>query len=312
MSMKIYRAWAPGPRLARPAPATISLRRKERNKDGNFMKNKTLTITAALLWLAGGVYAGEAAGPSPSPRDRDIKYLTVDGNSVTLEEVKLDGGIPLSTGTPVLPPYIQNNTGPLGDINNAVTTLDNIVNLVDKVFTIIAKNQPVVNTSINYASAVPYGITHWGQLQGWSKPATKRYGFKINNLMSLEVVKLVFQVHWTYNGNVKGVGKFLTGVTVEPLSINTAWGYNVDLTAEVPDSTIANVGTHENPVASMQLKLHWKIHTSIQDTQYTDIFYLQGDGPMEELGIPYRNGLKLANQKEMDAVTERLSNVKFN
>jgi len=276
------------------------------------MKKTSIAAAAALMWLTGGVYASQLPGRALVPGDRDIKYLSIDENTVTLQEIKVALDVSSSTDTPYIPPGIIDTPDPLDDINGAVNTLDSIVNLVDKVFTIIAKNQPVVNTTINYASAVPYGITSWTQMQGWSKPATKRYGFKINNLMGIEVVKLVFQVHWTYNGNYQGKGKFLTGVTVEPLKVDVVWGYNVDLTAEVPDSTIANVGTQQNPVASMQLKLHWKTHTSIQDTQYTDIFYIQGDGLMQELGIPYRNGLKLAEQKKIYAVTERLSNVKFN
>ena len=275
------------------------------------MKKTPVALAAALLWLAGGVYAAGFPGKAPGPGTRDQKYLTIDKNSITLEEIKTPGTIQISTGTDILPsPFVSGTSDPLGNINGAVNTIDNLVNLVDKVFTIIQKNQPVVNTNINYAGAVPYGITHWGQLQGWSKPAVKRYGFKIKNLMGLEVVKLVFQVQRTCEGNYQGKGKFLTGVTVEPLNIDVVWGYNVDLTAEVPDSTIANVGTQQDPVASMQLKLHWKMHTSIQDTQYTDIFYLQGDGLLQELGIPYRDTVK--TQKEINALEEKLSNVKFN
>ena len=46
------------------------------------------------------------------------------------------------------------------------------MNLVEKIWNIIEKNQPVVNITTNYANAVPLGTSHWTQLQCWSKPAT--------------------------------------------------------------------------------------------------------------------------------------------
>lgn len=190
-------------------------------------------------------------------------------------------------------PPSNDNSGPsfqdtLDNINGTVDTLDRIVNLAQKIFNIIKENQPVVNINVNYANAIPYGIQHWTQLQGWSKPAVKRYAFVAKNGYGMNVVKVVYQVHYTYGGNYKGIGKYLTGVTVEPISVETAWGYNVDLTAEVPDSTIANVGTSENPIASMQVQLKWKIHTIIKDIQQKSIYYIQGDGLIEEIGTPFQ------------------------
>ena len=168
---------------------------------------------------------------------------------------------------------------------------------------------------MNYANAVPFGTSHWTQLQGWSKPSTKKYAFSMKNLYGGEVVKVIYQVHWTHSGNFNGVGKFLTGVTVEPLSVTAAWGYNVDLTAEVPDSTVANVGTSANPIASMQVQLKWKVHTIVKDIQQKAIYYVQGDGFMQQIATPFSEGVSIEGQKaaqqKLDAVTETLTNVKF-
>jgi len=275
----------------------------------------------------------------------DLKYFTVDDNYTVIEEVK-GGTIPgpgqlpkppsgpqISTGTPTIPspgdlpkppsgPQIGgNNPGPsnngngganFDNINGTIGVIDNIVNLMDKIMTLIAKNQPVVNINVNYANAVPYGTSHWTQLQGWSKPSTKKYAFSMKNGYGSEVVKVIYQLHWTHSGNFQGKGKFLTGVSIEPLSVTTAWGYNVDLTAEVPDSTIANVGTSADPVASMQVQLKWKVHTIVKDIQEKAIYYVQGDGLMQPIGNAYSNGISINNQKSMDAVTKELTNVKFN
>jgi len=276
---------------------------------------KLLALTAAATAL----FATRVSAAN----NLDEKYLTVDSNSVMIQEITdLKGGTlpgdpptipppgelpkppsgPQIGGDPVTPPV----TNPTDDINGA------IVNLMDKIFTLIAKNQPVVNITVNYANAVPYGTSHWTQLQGWSRPSTRKYNFSMKNGFGSEVVKVIYQVHWTHSGNFQGKGKFLTGVSVEPLSVTTAWGYNVDLTAEVPDSTIANVGTSEDPVASMQVQLRWKVHTILKDIQEKAIYYVQGDGKMQPISNAYSNGISINNQKSMDAVTEKLTNVKFN
>ncbi|MEI7529639.1 MAG: hypothetical protein WCK76_11935 [Elusimicrobiota bacterium] len=295
---------------------------------------RLLALTAALT----GLFSVRVS----AAENLDLKYLTVDPRATVIEELTDRGGtIPPLPGTPTIPapgelpkppsgpqinppinPPVKPPEGPGGpgapavnpieNVNNTVAMLDNIVNLVDKVMTIIAKNQPVVNINVNYANAVPFGTTHWTQLQGWSKPSTKKYAFAMKNGYGSEVVKVIYQVHWTHSGNFQGIGKFLTGVTVEPLSVTTAWGYNVDMTAEVPDSTVANVGTSSSPVASMQVQLKWKVHTVLKDIQQKVIYYVQGDGYMQQIASPFSDGISVSDQKKLDAVTERLTNVKFN
>ena len=271
----------------------------------------------ALTAVATALFATRASA-AVTP---DENYFTVDPESAVIEEIKDQDGkggqMQPSTTTPTLPlpptdPQVTPPTNPLDEINGTIGVIDNIVNLVDKIMTIIAKNQPVVNINVNYANAVPFGTSHWTQLQGWSRPATKKYSFLVKNLYGMEVVKVIYQVHWTHSGNLGGKGKFLTGVTVEPLSVTTAWGYNVDLTAEVPDSTVANVGTAADPIASMQVQLKWKIHTIIKDMQQKAIYYVQGDGLMEPIGTPFTRALEIKNQKKLDAMTEQFESVRFN
>lgn len=295
------------------------------------MKRLLTLVAAATSLFATRVSAAE---------NLDIKYFTVDTNATEITEITEKGGtIPGTPPAPGIPPTIPapgdlpkppsgpqinppvNGPGPvtpgspLDQINGTIGMLDNVVNLVDKIFTLIAKNQPVVNINVNYANAVPFGTSHWTQLQGWSRPSTKKYAFVMKNLYGGEVVKVMYQVHWTHSGNFNGVGKFLTGVTVEPLSVTASWGYNVDLTAEVPDSTVANVGTSANPIASMQVQLKWKVHTIVKDIQQKAIYYVQGDGLMQQIATPFSEGINIEAQKmeqqKLDAVTEQLTNVKF-
>ena len=223
--------------------------------------------------------------------------------------------IPTIPSVPTLPPPPMPNypggqpsfQNGVGDASQVVGLIDQIVNLVDKVFTLIAKNQPVVNINVNYANAVPYGISHWTQLQGWKTPAVKRYQLTYKNPYGAKVVDITYQLHYTYGGNYNGVGQFLTGVTIEPVKVNTAWGYTVDMTAEVPDSTIVNVGTAENPIAAMQVKLKYSVHTIVKDIQSEVIFYVQGNGLAKNL-TPSKS---IETQRKIENVRKKIQNVKF-
>lgn len=250
---------------------------------------KFLAGLAVAASFAGGAAAQPAGG----------NYPAIDESSIKIERIAGTGA-----NAQVLPAV----TADRGIIDN----ISVIANLMEKIFGIIEANQPVVNIAVNYANAVPLGITHWTQLQGWSKPAVQNYSFTANGAFGSQALKVDYQVHWIYGGNYQGKGKFLTGVTIEPLSVTTAWGYNVDLTAEVPDLTIANVGTSADPIASMQVKLKWKVHTILKDIQQEAIYYVQGDGLMEPIGTPFTRALEKKNQLKMDAVKEQVTNARFN
>jgi hypothetical protein len=258
------------------------------------MKKLLALSVAATALFSGRVSAGEVTDP---------RYFSADESSIVIEEIK-EGVTPLPEGL-LMPPAGK----PVGEI---IGTLDAIVNLFEKIWNIIEKNQPVVNVTTHYANAVPFGTSHWSQLQGWSRPATKRYGFSMKNGFGSEVVKVVYQVHYTHSGNYKGKGKFLTGVTIEPISVTTAWGYKVTLVSEVPDSTIANVGTHEDPVASMQVQLRWVVHTSVKDITSKAIYYIEGNGQLQELGAPFKNAQAQKEKALLEAAGKRLTDVSFN
>ncbi|MEI7529352.1 MAG: hypothetical protein WCK76_10450 [Elusimicrobiota bacterium] len=216
----------------------------------------------------------------PAAGETDPRHFTIDENSTVIEEIADKGG---ATGF----------NGTVKQLGGAIGVIGNIVNLGEKIWNVIEKNQPVVNATTKYANAVPYGISSWTQLQGWSRPAAKKYSFSQKNGFGCEVVKVVYQVQYTHSGNLDGKGKFLTGVSIEPLSIAVAWAYKVSLASEVPDPTIANVGTSTDPVASMQVQLRWTTHTVMKEMTCKAIYYVQGDGLLQELGTPFENAKEI-------------------
>ena len=270
---------------------------------------KLLTISAALsALLASGVYAQTVD---------QVKYFTIDENSVMITEMTDKGGtipstaeLPKPPSGPVInPPVTTPTSGP--DLNGTITTIDSIVNLAQKIWDIVQANCPVVNITVNYANAVPFGTSHWTQLQSWSKPATKKYTFSMKNALGGQVVKVDYQVDYTYGGNFQGKGKFLTGVAIEPINVTAIWGYKVDLTAEVPDSTVANVGTSEDPIASMQVKLKWKVHTALKDITEQAIYYVQGDGLLNVIGTPVANGMGIQSREKAQELQTKIENSRF-
>ncbi len=77
-------------------------------------------------------------------------------------------------------------------------------------------------------------------------------------------------------------------MTIEPLNVEVGPGYRLDLTARMDASNIGNVGTRDNPIASMTPQVGWRVRTVIKDSQGRYLYYLTGDGQFRELAGPVR------------------------
>lgn len=241
---------------------------------------------------------------------QDPKRFTLDTG--TVEIIRMQGGDigialpkPPSGSTdptnPTLPPFPPLPGGDQG--GDPIGTIDRIVNLAKKIFDIIKENRPVVDITTTYANAVPDAITHWTQLAGWSQPTARTYGFYAKNLYGVKVVDVKYQLIRQHSGNYRGKGKFLTSVTVQPLSVSVAWGYKFTMKFEAP--SVANVGTSEDPVASMLARLNWSIDTVLKSESGTSVYYLEGNGTYREVGGPFKD----ESREEARATVERAAAV---
>lgn len=229
---------------------------------------------------------------------KDPKAFTVD--ETTLEIVKIG---PTVSPTDITPPDA-------GGGENPTVILDQIINIGQKIWKIIVDNKPVVDVKVQYATALPEGVKSWSQMAGWSRPKGTIYELTAKNAYGGQVIKLRYQVLRTAGGNYKGVGKYLTAVTVEPLLVEVAWGYHFSLDASVPDSTVVNVGTTESPIAAMMAQLGWRISTPIKDSQGKGLYYLQGDGLYQEVGGPFkRDDVDVIKAKVAKVTAEALRSV---
>jgi hypothetical protein len=184
--------------------------------------------------------------------------------------------------------YVKLQESPPKDLASVVVTIEKIVNIASKVWQIIKDNEPAVNINTKYATAYPEGVTSATQLASWSRPKSYVYGFYAENLYGSTTIDVKYKVTYTYNGAYKGKGKYLTAVTVVPEKAQVSWGYRFHMSASVPDSTIANVGTDAAPVAAMQLKLNWTMASALKQVDGTSVYYVEGDGYYEEIASPWK------------------------
>ncbi|MFH2202424.1 MAG: hypothetical protein ABIJ96_04880 [Elusimicrobiota bacterium] len=166
-----------------------------------------------------------------------------------------------------------------------------IINIGKAIWQIIEANRPVVDVKQSYATAVPSGITHWTQLAGWSKPQATLYEFTAKNLKGEKMITMTYQVLRTIGGQYDGKGAYLTGVSIQPMLLEASWGTKFFLEASVPPESVANVGTDDEPIASMLLTLRWKLQSTMSEKRGAKLFYLQGDGFFQEIGTGSDGGI---------------------
>jgi hypothetical protein len=160
--------------------------------------------------------------------------------------------------------------------------IDQIINILKKIWDFVKENKPVVNTAVDVASAVPQGITSWQQLAGWQQKHTGQYIVEYVNGFGITVVKIVLRIHFYYRGNYNGVGRYITCATASIDEMNVLWGYTLNASMTIPDSGIVNIGTSSAPVAAMQMFVHWTVDTIIQHQEGSVTYAIDGNGNVQE------------------------------
>jgi hypothetical protein len=211
---------------------------------------------------------------------QDPKMYTLDESSIKIVKVG-----PTVTPSDIPAPHVGGGDG--GSIGDAIPVLDQMINLGQKIWKIIADNAPVVDVKTQYATALPKGLSGWNDLAGWHPPVGTIYELTAKNAYGMQMIHLRYQVLRTYGGAYNGKGRYLTAVTVEPLLVEVGWGYHFSMDASVPDTSIVNVGTSADPVAGMMATLNWHISTVIKSSQGQGEYFLQGDGAYKEVGSPF-------------------------
>lgn len=159
--------------------------------------------------------------------------------------------------------------------------IETIINLGKELWQFIVDNKPVVNIRTDRATALPKGVTHASELEGWIGPTLKTYEMTFENAYGLEVIDFKFRVNYTYNGSYNGQGQYLANVTIIPALVDVAWGYTFNARVAIP--SVLNVGSKAAPVAGVEIQIRYSVDTVMKHYEETYDFFVRGDGQFKEL-----------------------------
>jgi len=163
--------------------------------------------------------------------------------------------------------------------------IDKIINLGQKVWSVIEKGRPMVNINYHYANALPAGVRP-GELEGFSPLQFQSVRHTGVNFYGATVYDVTYTLAHRFGGRFDGVGAYIEGATVLPQDVEVLWGYTVNMNVE--SVSTVNIGTRENPVASLAMETLLSVKTVLQDVQMRNIHEFRGDSERvnsTELGI---------------------------
>lgn len=155
-----------------------------------------------------------------------------------------------------------------------------LIALGKEIYKIIEAGKPVVTINTEPVEILPRdedGNTISAmELSGWKAPIVKKYRVATKNYLGMSPASFDFMLIFSYGGNDRGKGAYITGAQIKPTGVNVKWGYS--LNADFKVQTIMNEGAWDNPVAGAVLSIDYKISTVLQDQQNSKTFYINGKG----------------------------------
>jgi len=246
------------------------------------MSLKKLSAAGAVIAiLASGVFAAGDAGPAEREGidPSSLKIALVSRERLSMAQAEKLFGTP-SVGND----YRLASVSTVDASKMSIVDIDGIVNLGVKIVTFVTGKKPVVNSiTPPPANALPKGIGHWSELSGWQPPEAYTFRQTANDWLGRKTLDVQYQVIFRYGGNYRGKGKYLAGVTINPGEVFVGWGRVLNYEVRIPDEDIANEGTPDDPIASMNVKLLWKLEYAFTYEECTTVFNIRGDGKIKKL-----------------------------
>jgi len=154
--------------------------------------------------------------------------------------------------------------------------VDSVINIGKKVWAVVEAGEPVYSATYNRANALPESMTHWTQMSDWNPiPRSKIFRFSVVNVYGITTVDFSYRITFVYAGKFDGTGAYLNDVGVETYNLEVLPLYSFDAQAEV--SSTSNVGSRENPVAGMRLRVKMVVKTILKHGEYSHEFFIRGD-----------------------------------
>lgn len=178
----------------------------------------------------------------------------------------------------------QTESFDVGTIIIGTIAIDAIVNIGKSIWTLIQAGKPQINLDMNVASAVPQGIQSWAELDSWKDPIAKLYKTQLYTGNKRYLGDVYYRLVFTYGGHYRGIGNYLTNVTILPAQISVS--YNKNFYAQTKVSEIVNHGTRANPIAGMTLDLIWGVESLTSKSMQSISLHVRGDGGVTVLPGP--------------------------
>ena len=163
----------------------------------------------------------------------------------------------------------------IGPFDEGLVSIDQVINIGQKVWEIVKANQPVVNVSSKFANALPSGLASSAELTGFSDIESSSVRLWGTNLYGVTVYDITLTAIHQYGGQYQGKGRYLETVAIIPSDIYVVWGYRVDYTVE--SVTTTNGGTAENPIAKIALSAKFKASTVLTKIEKNTVYQFRGD-----------------------------------
>lgn len=191
--------------------------------------------------------------------------------------------LPSKPGSGALP--TPNPTSSTGDVKNVIATTRELIALGKEIYQIVEAGRPVVNVQSDALSILPRDAKGEAvdsfALSGWKDPMARTYRVETKNgiqgtWFEGTPVAFDFMLLYTYGGRLDERGYYITGAQINAKNLSVGWGY--DLNVVVKNSSIINIGTAENPIASGIVTIEYTIKTVLKETRNSVSFLISGIG----------------------------------
>lgn len=211
-----------------------------------------------------------------------VSTFSVDDLVVTVRELETPDSLKdqLATQAVALESVkpMQVTDSPIDDLDDANVIIDKLINLGKKMWAVVEAGKPVMNVKFDFATALPQGIASAADLAGFSDLKFKSFEYSATNLYGVEVFKVQYTVVYQFGGSYKGKGSYIATASIVPQDVSVMWGYNLSM--NVDNVSVANLGTSDSPVAGLNMMAKIKVSTVIKASELNEVFAIRGDNGM--------------------------------
>jgi len=180
-------------------------------------------------------------------------------------------------GTSALGDCAQGKFG-LAPSNESPPAIDpaTVVEIGKTLYKAIVDNQPTLDTTVDWAGAVPKGVADWTQLENWQGPAqSDLYSAEFKNFLGMKLARFSWRFVWKYGGDLGGVGKYVTqaGIDIDSSSAFLAEHLDVDVKSVKP----VNYGDADTPVGGVDIQVSVASH-GLKNATKVCTMTVKGDG----------------------------------